>query len=201
MFDGAEELLLDGRQFEVRGGGQLGTGESLPADGGGNFQGAGDLGEVHFTEVFLAKGIEETLGGGDEFLRGLPFLFTETLEAIRPIGHLPAPVCGDVPGRRLEEAGIKGLDAFGPGIFARPLFDCGQALGEAVGDGLEGAGVAEVKPGHEGAEGARGLAGRGLEPGRRSNSGVRFRIGNRSRFDIFHIHTFRSNVVVQTTLV
>jgi hypothetical protein len=57
------------------------------------------------------------------------------------------------------------LEAFGPGIFAGPIFDGGQAFGEAVGDGLEGATVAEVKIGHESAEGARGLAGRGLKTG------------------------------------
>src|SRR6478672_7493137 len=58
-----QDLLLDGRHSGLRGNGEFGTGESGTADFRRDTQGAGDLRESHFTELFIAEGFEETLSG------------------------------------------------------------------------------------------------------------------------------------------
>ena len=62
-------------------------------------------------------------------------------------------------GLLLEDAGVEVQDTAAPIEPAGPVLDGAEALAEAVSDGLEGAGVAELVEGHESAIGARGLAG------------------------------------------
>jgi hypothetical protein len=97
-------LLLDGRHGGLGGGREFSAGESGTADLGGDAKGAGDLGERHVLEVIVAKGFEEALCGGEEFLGSVPLLFAKALEAGGPIGGLFALPIGEVGGLLLEEA-------------------------------------------------------------------------------------------------
>jgi len=111
----------------------------------------------------VAEGFEEALSGGKEFLGGIPFLLAETVEARGPIGGLFALTFGGVSSLLLEQAGIEMEKPLGPIVFAGPVFDRRETFTKFVGDGLVRAGVAELEPGDEGAEGARGFAGEALE--------------------------------------
>ena len=155
-FDGIEELLLDRGEFRFGGFGGRNPGEGLTADGRGNLQGAGDLGQSHLVQLFVAEGFEKTLSGRDEFLGGLPFLLAEAMEAAGPLASFLALAGGLVLGLLLQQAGVESQQAFAPAIFAGPVFDGGQAFAQFVGDGLVGAGLAELKEGQESGKGARG---------------------------------------------
>ncbi len=172
-FHRIEELMLDRGERWLGSGGQFRAGEGETANGRGDFQGAGDLGQSHPAQVFLAEGFEEALSGGEEFLGGIPFLVAEAIEAGGPVGGLTGVEGGLGFSLLLKEAGVEVQDAIRPIKPAGPVFDRAERCAEAVGDGLEGAGVAELEEGQEGAEGARGLAGGTGEGGLRDGRGVR----------------------------
>jgi hypothetical protein len=61
-------------------------------------------------------------------------------------------------GLLLEEAGLEGVEAVGPAVFAGPVFQAIELLAQVVGGGLEGAAGAEFEESQEGAEGTGRLA-------------------------------------------
>ena len=123
----------------------------------------GNLGESHPTDVLFAERFEEALGGGHEFLGDVPLLFAKAGETLRPIGGVLPFSFGEALSLALEEAGVEGVDAFGPIISTGPVFDGADGLAQLVGDSLEGAGVAQLQERPEDGIGTRGLAGEAWE--------------------------------------
>ena len=156
--NGFEELLLDGGERGLGGFGKFSTSEGEPADGGGDFQSARDLGEGHFVEILFAEAFEEALGGGEEFLGGIPLLLPEMIETRGPIGGALATQGGLGLNLFVEETGVEGVHTLPPVKPAGPVFDGGEAFTEFVGYGLMGPVVAELEEGHESAVGSRRLA-------------------------------------------
>jgi len=156
-------LLLDGAHGGLGGDGHFEAGNGGARDVGGDAKGTRDLGEGHFGEVLVAERLEEALGGREELLSGIPFLLAEAVEAFGPVGgefELALLVAGRL---LLQETRVEGEETVGPIELAGPVFHGRKALGEAIGDGLKRAAMAELKPGHESAVGSRGFAGKAME--------------------------------------
>jgi len=151
-------LLLDGGHGGVGGRGKLEPGESGAGDVGGDAQGASGMGEGHFREIVVAEVFEEALGNAEEFLSAVPFLIAEAVEASGPIGGLLELLFGESGGLLLKEPGIECEEAVGPVVSAGPVSNGGEPFAEFIGDRLMRAGVTELEPGDESAEGARGFS-------------------------------------------
>ncbi len=176
---GLKELLLDGGEGRGRGGGELGAGEGGAGDFGGDGEGAGDLRQRHFFEGGVVVTLEEAASGGEELEGGVPFLFAELAKAQGPVGREVLLEAGGGGGVLLEEAGVEGIEAVAPVVFAGPVFDGGEGFVKFVGDGLVRSGLAEVEPGEEGIKCARGFA-RGGGKGR----------GGSRRISVVSIHIY-----------
>jgi len=163
--NGFEEMLLDGGEGGLGGFGKFSTRQGEPADAGGDFQSARDLCEGHLVEILFAEAFEETLGGGEEFLGGIPLLLPETIETRGPIGGALATQGGLGLNLFVEETGVDGMQALLPVKPAGPVFDGGEAFTEFVGYGLMGPVVSELEEGRESAVGSRRLA-RGARKGK-----------------------------------
>lgn len=120
-----EELELCGSERGLRRLGKFGAAEGEAANGGGDFQSARNLRQIHATQLLLPKGFEEALGGGEELLGGIPFLFTKALETMSPIGSLLALSGELVASLLLQQAGVEFLEATVPSVTAGPPFDGG----------------------------------------------------------------------------
>jgi hypothetical protein len=136
-----------------------GATKGLPGDESGNLERARNLGERHVLDFAVAEVFEEAKDGGEEFLTGDPFLFPKFAGAARPIGGLLEVAGGLGLGLSLEQAGVEGVQAVAPAVFAGPIFDGGGIFAEGAGNGPEGATVTELEESQESAEGARGFAG------------------------------------------
>ena len=133
--------------------------QGLAGDPGGDLQRTSNLSQRHFFHIPVAETFEKALHGGVEFLGHSPFLLAIFGGASSPIRGLFRAQGGLGFGLLLEEAGVKGLNSVAPMEPAGPLLEGIGLLGELVGNGLKGAGVAEAKESHEGAEGARSFTG------------------------------------------
>jgi len=71
-------------------------------------------------------------------------------------------------GLLLQKAGLAGLEALRRGMFAGPVLHGSRGFAEFVGHGRERTGLTQLEMRHEGAEGARGFAGKTREGGRGS---------------------------------
>ena len=166
--EGGSEFQLEGGQdrlFRAGGAAEGETGES-----GRDGEGTGHLGQIHIGDLAVAKALKEALGGGAKFLGGSPFLLALFGSPASPVGGLFLARSCPGFGLLLEEAGVKRLDAVAPSVFTGPLLGGAESLAELIGDGLEGACVAELKESEEGAEGAGRLAGGAGERGLRVES-------------------------------
>jgi hypothetical protein len=126
---------------------------------GGDLQSAGDLAESHFFQLAIAETIEETANSAVKFLGGFPFLLAVEGSAAGPIGGLPSVVGGVGLRVLLKESGLELLNAHIPAEAAGPSLEGIKFFAEMIGEGWEGAIVAEVKEREESAESARGFAG------------------------------------------
>jgi len=150
LFESGGELDLDGGN---RGLARIrGAGEGRATDGGSDLERAGDLGESHFIDMTVGEVVEEAMDSGEDLLGGVPFMFAELGGAAGPIGSLFGAEGGFRFSLLLEEAGIESVDAIGPPEAAGPFFDGADLFIEEIGDGVEGASVAEVEEGHKSAE-------------------------------------------------
>jgi len=157
LFKRGEQFGLVGSRGRVIGG--VVAAERLPGDAGGDLEGAGDLAEGHFFHFLVAETFEEAQDGGEESLTGGPFLLPVIAGAAGPLLGLLEVEGGLGLGVGLKQAGNVGVQAVAPLEFAGPFFDGGRVLAEGIGDGGQGAGLAELEVGEEGGEGARGFAG------------------------------------------
>ena len=139
--------------------GNSGAGEGLAGDAGGDLESASDLGQRHLFDVFVAEVFEETMDGPEKLLGRVPFVLAIVFGSASPVSGLFSAQSGLGFSLMLKEAGVEGLDTVEPTKSAGPFPHGVEFLIELIGDGLEGAAVAEVEEGHEGAEGARGFAG------------------------------------------
>jgi len=106
-------------------------------DAGGNLERARHLGEGHLFHLLVPKVFEEALDGAEELLGRLPLLFAIVAGALSPVGSLPGMDGGSGGSLLFEKAGIERLKAFGPVIFAGPIFDGAEAFAKFIGDGLK----------------------------------------------------------------
>ena len=93
---------MEWRVGRIGGLGEVGAGQGEPADGGRDFQGAGNLAQGHVVQLFVPEALQETLSGRQELLCGVPFLLTETIETLGPVGNELALGSGLVLGVFLE---------------------------------------------------------------------------------------------------
>ena len=194
---GAVGFLEGGLHFQLDGGldgafRERGIREGLTGEAGSDLKGARSLGQGHFLELRIADGFEITLGGGAQFLGGLPFLLATIAGAARPFLGVLA-VHGQLRLDLLsQEAGMEVADAVTPTKTRGPTFDGVDRLAQLVGDGGERVAGAKGEIGGERGTSPRGFTGGAgkFDRRRRRVAGGRWRVAG-DRWSWWHGHIRR----------